>query len=106
MAKDEEWSDLLKLPAEVIIKELRIELGKQNAYIEELKENLKEEKNKANERVIKLTKLEHLEKENNRLTLLLEQARDRIKAFNLKNTYLTNQLLTLLKKDNNENTIG
>lgn len=39
--KDEELFGLLKLPDEVIIKELRIELGKQASYIQELEDELK-----------------------------------------------------------------
>lgn len=34
--KDTEWSDLCKVPDEVVIKTLRIELGQANSYIEEL----------------------------------------------------------------------
>ena len=39
--KDREWSGLYKIPAEEIIKELRLELGKANAYISELEEKIK-----------------------------------------------------------------
>jgi len=38
--KDQEWSGLLKIPNEEVIKELRIELGKANSYIKELEEKL------------------------------------------------------------------
>ncbi len=40
--KDTEWSGLLKIPSEEVIKELRIELGKANAYIKELEDKLKQ----------------------------------------------------------------
>lgn len=39
--KDREWSGLYKIPAEEVIKELRLELGKANAYISELEEKIK-----------------------------------------------------------------
>lgn len=38
--KDKEWSGLLKIPSEEVIKELRVELGKANEYIKELEEKL------------------------------------------------------------------
>lgn len=40
--KDKEWTGLLKIPSEEVIKELRIELGKANSYIKELEDRLKE----------------------------------------------------------------
>lgn len=40
--KDKEWTGLLKIPSEEVIKELRIELGKANAYINELEHRLSE----------------------------------------------------------------
>ena len=39
--KDKEKYGLLKIPSEAVIKELRIELGKTKAYIEELKDTMK-----------------------------------------------------------------
>jgi cell division protein ZapA (FtsZ GTPase activity inhibitor) len=39
--KDKENYGLLKIPSEAVIKELRVELGKANAYIQELKERMK-----------------------------------------------------------------
>lgn len=41
MGKDTEAHDLLKVPDEVIIKQLRMELGKQASYIQELEDELK-----------------------------------------------------------------
>lgn len=43
--KDKEWSGLLKIPNEVIIKELRIELGQINSIIDELKYEIVEFQN-------------------------------------------------------------
>ena len=40
--KDREWSGLLKIPAEEVIKELRIKLGQANSFIIELEDKLKE----------------------------------------------------------------
>jgi threonine dehydrogenase-like Zn-dependent dehydrogenase len=39
--KDKENYGLLKIPEEAVIKELRIELGKTKAYVEELKDAIK-----------------------------------------------------------------
>ena len=39
--KDKENYGLLKIPEEAVIKELRIELGKTKAYVEELKDTMK-----------------------------------------------------------------
>lgn len=41
MAKDNEVHGLLKLPDEVVIKQLRQELGEQASYIDELEDRLK-----------------------------------------------------------------
>lgn len=41
MRKDDELFGLMKVPDSVIIKELKIELGKANAYIDELKEEIR-----------------------------------------------------------------
>ena len=40
--KDKEWTGLLKIPAEEVIKELRIKLGEANSYISELEDKLKD----------------------------------------------------------------
>lgn len=40
--KDKEWSGLMKVPNEEIIKQLRIKLGQANSYISELEEKVKE----------------------------------------------------------------
>lgn len=40
--KDQEWSGLLKIPSEEVIKELRIKLGQANSCITELEDKLKE----------------------------------------------------------------
>lgn len=40
--KDREWTGLLKIPSEEVIKELRIKLGEANSYISELEDKLKD----------------------------------------------------------------
>jgi uncharacterized coiled-coil protein SlyX len=100
MAKDSEWSGLLKVPSEVVISELRIKLGQQNAYISEL-----EDKVKALEgRKIKETKLSHLETEVTRLTAKLKDAQNRLVDVSQRNRILETEILKQLKKDNEKTT--
>lgn len=40
--KDREWTGLLKIPSEEVIKELRVKLGEANSYISELEDKLKD----------------------------------------------------------------
>lgn len=42
--KDSEWSGLMKVPDREVISSLRVKLGQANAYIDELKAELKEMK--------------------------------------------------------------
>ena len=44
--KDKEVHGLMKLPNEVVIEQLRLELGKANAYISEMEEKLSDSGNK------------------------------------------------------------
>jgi hypothetical protein len=100
MAKDSEWSGLLKVPSEVVISELRIKLGQQNAYISEL-----EDKVKALEgRKIKETKLLHLESEVTRLTAKLKDSQNRLVDVSQRNRILETEILKQLKKDNEKTT--
>lgn len=39
--KGKEWSGLMKVPDEIVIKQLRKDLGAANAYIEELEDRIK-----------------------------------------------------------------
>lgn len=100
MAKDQEWSGLLKIPAEAIISELRVKSGQQAAYIAELEDKLKEREVKN----IKLTKLEHLEKENARLTALLLDTQNRVSDLGKRNQLLEAELLKQLKQNNGKTT--
>ena len=98
--KDQEWSGLLKIPAEVVISELRVKAGQQAAYITELEDKLKERDVKN----IKLTKLEHLEKDNARLTALLLDAQNRVGDLGKRNQLLEAELLKQLKQNNGKTT--
>ncbi len=92
--KDKEWSGLMKIPDEVVIRELRIRLGQQEAYIAELEDKLKEKESKA----VKQTKLEHLENLNANLTAKLADAQNRLGDLGLRNKRLEAELLQLLKQ--------
>ena len=94
MPKDDEWSGLLKIPAEVVISELRIKLGAQDSYIGELEHKLKQREAKD----IKESKLLHLEKEVERLELKLKDAESRLGDMGVKNRTLESQLFNLLKE--------
>jgi len=70
MKDAENYPDLLKVPDYVIIKELRIELGKANAYILELKHDLnklEEKHSKIEDDVRKNNHIKGLENKNNKL---------------------------------------
>lgn len=75
--KDKQWSGLMKVPAEEIIKELRLELGKANAYISELEfklvefESLKTKKEN-------IERLKALETELSRVKKKLDDTRNRL----------------------------
>jgi uncharacterized coiled-coil protein SlyX len=92
--KDKEWSGLMKIPDEVVIRELRIRLGQQEAYIAELEDKLKEKEYKA----VKQTKLEHLENLNANLTAKIADAQNRLGDLGLRNKRLEAELLQLLKQ--------
>lgn len=96
MAKDKEWSGLLKLPSEVIISELRVKLGQQEAYIAELEDRLKGQEIKA----VKQSKLEHLEKENKRLDTIIKDLENRLGDYGKAYRRLENDLLKFLKEKN------
>jgi hypothetical protein len=101
MSKDEEWSGLLKIPAEVVISELRVKLGIQDSYIGELEHKLKQREAKD----IKESKLLHLEKEIQRLELKLQDAESRLGDMGKKNRILESQLFNILKEKQNAKTV-
>ena len=96
MVKDSERSGLLKVPSEVIISELRIKLGQQNAYISELEDKIKVLEG----RKIKETKLIHLEDEVARLTAKLKDSQNRLVELSQRNRILETEILKQLKKNN------
>lgn len=81
MAKDNEVHGLLKLPDEVVIKQLRQELGVQNSYIAELedeitehKENIKLLSNQISEIIgLDLVELKQVKKQFNKELMLLNR---------------------------------
>lgn len=93
MAKDKEWSGLLKIPAEVVISELRVKLGQLEAYIAELEDKLKEREVKN----VKQTKLDHLENENKRLSQKLKDAENRLGDLGRRNQLLEKELYKYIK---------
>ena len=77
--KDKEWSGLEKVPDELLIQTLRIELGKQNAYIAELEEtvNLKAAEKEAV--TMKMNyKVSTLDKEIEKLNLIVKDQLNKI----------------------------
>jgi hypothetical protein len=84
--KDQEWSGLMKIPDEIIISELRIEIGKLKSYIDELDYTLQDKEAKN----IKQTKLDHLNDE-------LIDCKDRIVSLNRRNEVLQKEIMQLLK---------
>jgi threonine dehydrogenase-like Zn-dependent dehydrogenase len=69
--KDKENYGLLKIPEEAVIKELRIELGKTKAYVEELKDTMK----LINSKEVKVQTLINLEGRVKNLEKELEKSR-------------------------------
>lgn len=96
MAKDEEWSGLLKIPAEVVISELRVKVGQLESYIAELEDKIKE----IDVKNIKLTKLQHLENDNSRITEKYHDTQKRLADANGRVRRLETELLKLLKEKN------
>jgi len=75
--KDKQWSGLIKVPAEEIIKELRLELGKANAYISELEFKLTEFEELKSKKE-NLERLKALETELSRVKKKLDDTRNRL----------------------------
>jgi hypothetical protein len=94
--KDSEWSGLMKIPDEVVISELRIKVGQLESYVEELEEQVKERALKT----VKLSKLEHLERDNERLRTLLMDAQNRLGDLGKRNQRLETELFKHLKQNN------
>lgn len=88
MKKDKEVHGLMKIPSEVVISELRQELGKANAYIEELKEMF----NSFNKKEFKVQTLINLEGRISNLLKELEQSRKECNRVVAENIRLKKQL--------------
>lgn len=98
MSKDKPIYGLDKLPDEILIKHLRVELGKLSSYIEELEHKLKAKEPKE----VKESRLEHL---NNRIANLekeLEKSRDRNRELMRKVNNFEREALERMKRDRNE----
>lgn len=58
--KDANWSGLMKIPDDIVIRELRIEIGKQQAYIEELEYALQEDPDEIFNELLQIVKGDNL----------------------------------------------
>lgn len=92
--KDREWSGLLKIPAEEVIKELRIKLGEANSFISELEDKLKEYTG----RQVKEQTLISLEGRINNLEKQLEKSRKEFNKVVEHNIRLQKQLFKIEAK--------
>lgn len=96
--KDKEWSGLLKIPSEEVIKELRIELGKANAYIKELEDKI----NSLSGKEIKQQTFINLDGRVKNLEKQLNASRKECNKVVEHNLRLQKQLFILLKNNGNE----
>ncbi len=77
MKKDREVHGLMKIPEEVVISQLRVELGKANSYIQELEEKLN---SLGGLKDIKAKHLDCLERRIKNLEKALEKSKKEIKT--------------------------
>jgi hypothetical protein len=99
--KDKEWSGLLKIPNEVVIKDLRIQLGGLNSYIQELEDKILNLKNIE----IKLDYIKCIENKNNNLEKKLEQSRKECNKVVLHNLRLQKELFKIYKEKDGKSNI-
>jgi hypothetical protein len=99
--KDKEWSGLLKIPNEVVIKDLRIQLGGLNSYIQELEDKILNLKNIE----IKLDYIKYIENKNNNLEKKLEQSRKECNKVVLHNLRLQKELFKIYKEKDGKSNI-
>ena len=99
--KDKEVHGLMKIPSEVLIKELRIELGKANSYIKELEERLD---SLGGLKEIKKTHLECLERTIVNLEKKLNKSRKECNEVVEHNLRMQKQLYDLYKIKTDETT--
>jgi hypothetical protein len=97
--KDKEWSGLEKLPDELLIKTLRTELGKQNAYIIELEDTVKIERTNQHDLFLKKNdQIAELKASIEKLQLVSKDQLNRIVDLTKRNELLHKQLMQLLKQ--------
>jgi hypothetical protein len=97
--KDKEWSGLEKLPDELLIKTLRTELGKQNAYIVELEDTVKLERTNQHDLFLKKNdQIAELTVSIEKLQLVSKDQLNRIVDLTKRNELLHKQLMQLLKQ--------
>lgn len=97
--KDNEWSGLEKVPDELLIQTLRIELGKHNAYIVELEETVKLKQSEKEAVIMKMNyKISTLDKEIEKLNLIVKDQLNKIVDLTKRNELLHKQLMQLLKQ--------
>jgi hypothetical protein len=97
--KDKEWSGLEKLPDELLIKTLRTELGKQNAYIIELEDTVKIERTNQHDLFLKKNdQIAELKAGIEKLQLVSKDQLNRIVDLTKRNELLHKQLMQLLKQ--------
>jgi hypothetical protein len=97
--KDTEWSGLEKIPDELLIQTLRIELGKQNTYVIELEEVVKLKQSEKEAIIMKMNyKNSLLSKEIEKLNLTDKDNLNKIVDLTKRNELLHKQLMQLLKQ--------
>ena len=97
--KDKEWSGLEKLPDELLIKTLRTELGKQNAYIIELEDTVKLERTNQHDLFLKKNdQIAELKASIEKLQLVSKDQLNKIVDLTKRNELLHKQLMQLLKQ--------
>lgn len=97
--KDTEWSGLEKIPDELLIQTLRVELGKQNAYIVELEEAVKLKQSEKEAVIMKMNyKNSMLDKEIEKLKLANKDNLNKVVDLTKRNELLHKQLMQLLKQ--------
>jgi hypothetical protein len=97
--KDTEWSGLEKIPDELLIQTLRVELGKQNAYVIELEEAVKLKQSEKEAVIMKMNyKNSMLDKEIEKLKLANKDNLNKVIDLTKRNELLHKQLMQLLKQ--------
>ena len=97
--KDKEVHGLLKIPSEVVISQLRVELGKAESRIQELTDALKTIKSQIDNKKIKETRLAHLEQEIEKYKLKNKELTETVVTDNKKIVLLQKQLFDGIKRN-------